>query len=173
MNTLLNNAQIQSILPHRHPMQLVDQVVAFDKGKSITALRAIGTGEPALTGHFPGFPIMPGVLIIEALGQACALLLELTERNWSPGEAILDIPEKGMLGVLCDVKVRLLKPVFPGTLVQLEAEVDWNSGPASSLKVKAHDGTTTFAKGSIKVAMAPKASLLGQAVQSTKEPILN
>lgn len=150
-------------------MQLVDQVVEFEKNKSIVALKAVGIGEPSLKGHFPGFPIMPGVLLVEALGQACALLLELTRREWKQGDPVFvedDVPELGVLG---GIKVKLMKPVLPGTLVRLKAELDWTMGPASSLNVKAYDENNVFTRGSIVVAMAKKDALIPSAKSKEKE----
>ncbi|PWK17620.1 3-hydroxyacyl-[acyl-carrier-protein] dehydratase [Arcicella aurantiaca] len=161
MNPLLNNYQIQQLLPHRYPIQLVDQVIEFEENKEIIALKAIGIGEPALRGHFPNFPIMPGVLLVEALGQTCALLLELTRRQWKVGDDF-NVSDEQSLGVLGGVKVKMLKPVLPGTLVKLKATLDWSKGPASSLNVVAYDAINEkkiFVRGSILVAMAPKSSL--------------
>ncbi|MFD2786741.1 hotdog family protein [Hymenobacter rubripertinctus] len=161
MNTLLHNHQIQQLLPHRYPIQLVDRVVEFEPGQRIVALKAIGVGEPALRGHFPGFPIFPGVLLVEALGQTCALLLELTRLDWSPGDPLDGRPgEAAELGVLGAINVHLTRPVLPGAMIQLHAELDWSRGAASSLKVKARDEHSVYARGSIIVAMAPKTALI-------------
>ena len=160
MTTLIQNFEIHKLLPHRFPMQLVDQVVAFENGKEITAVKAVGIGEPSLKGHFPGFPIFPGVLLVEALGQTCALMLELTNRNWIPGTPITENPNATELGVLGGMKINLKTPVLPGTLVYLNAVLDWTAGPASSLKVTAFNGDTVFAKGSITVAKVNKDQLL-------------
>ncbi len=160
MDTLLQNKDIQLLLPHRYPIQLVDKVIAFDPGKEITAVKAVGIGEPFFRGHFPGFPIMPGVLIVEALGQTCALLLELTRRNWQPGEPIDTNAEDAGLGILGGIKTNMLKPVYPGTLLRLHAKVDWSAGPASCLKVLAYDEKNKYVSGKITVAMASKDKLM-------------
>lgn len=161
MKTLLHTYQIQQLLPHRYPIQLVDRVVDFELGQRITALKVVGVGEPALRGHFPGFPIFPGVLLVEALGQTCALLLELSRLNWQPGEELNGCPEQAReLGVLGSINVHLTKPVLPGAMVQLHAVLDWSRGAASSLKVKAFDEHGVYARGSIIVAMAPKTALI-------------
>ena len=70
----MNVNQIKNYLPHRYPFLLVDRVVEFEKGKSITAIKNVTVNEPFFNGHFPHQPIMPGVLIIEALAQATGLL---------------------------------------------------------------------------------------------------
>jgi len=70
---------IQKLIPHRYPFMLIDRIIAFESGKSLTALKNISINEPQFTGHFPDFPVMPGVLIIEAMAQACGALAILTE----------------------------------------------------------------------------------------------
>ena len=69
----LTNVEIQKILPHRYPFLLVDKIVDFEEGKSITGIKNVTANEPQFTGHFPGNPIMPGVLITEALAQVGAV----------------------------------------------------------------------------------------------------
>ena len=169
MSTLLHNYQIQKLLPHRYPFQLVDQIVEFESGKSIIGVKSVGIGEPALQGHFPGFPIFPGVLLVEAMGQACALLLELTRQNWKSGQILEETSNSDAVGVLGGMKVKLVTPVLPGTKVYLSAKLDWSMGPASSLKVKAYNKDTVFASGSITVAMANKAILIPQTKENLVE----
>ena len=70
--------QIQKLLPHRYPFLLVDRVLAYEPGKKITAMKNVTINEPFFQGHFPGRPIMPGVLIIEALAQAGGVMTQLT-----------------------------------------------------------------------------------------------
>ena len=70
---------IQKLIPHRYPFMLIDRITAFESGKSLTALKNISINEPQFTGHFPDFPVMPGVLIIGAMAQACGALAILTE----------------------------------------------------------------------------------------------
>ena len=71
---MLDIHQILKQLPHRYPILLVDRVISIDKGKSIQALKNVSINEPYFTGHFPHRPVMPGVLMLEALAQAAALL---------------------------------------------------------------------------------------------------
>lgn len=77
---------IQKLIPHRYPFMLLDRITAFEHGKSLTALKNISMNEPQFTGHFPEFPVMPGVLIIEAMAQACGALAILTEGGRNPDE---------------------------------------------------------------------------------------
>jgi|TARA_B110000037_G_scaffold8373_1_gene9014 3-hydroxyacyl-[acyl-carrier-protein] dehydratase len=153
---LIQNYQIQKLLPHRYPLQLVDQIVGYEKGKSIIGLKAVGIGEPAFQGHFPELPIFPGVLLTEAMGQACGLLVQLSSQDWEIGKEIDYDIDKLSIGVFGGFKVKFFTPVVPGTLVYLHGELDWTMGSASSLKVKAYNGDTVFAKGTVTVAMANK-----------------
>ncbi len=79
---------IARMLPHRYPFLLVDRVTAYEVGKSLTAIKNVTVNEPFFQGHFPDYPVMPGVLIIEALAQASGLLVHLTSQ-YVPGETPL------------------------------------------------------------------------------------
>jgi 3-hydroxyacyl-[acyl-carrier-protein] dehydratase len=76
--------KIMQLLPHRYPFLLVDRVLNFDTGKTLTGLKNVTINEPFFPGHFPGHPVMPGVLILESLAQACGLLVLLSAKNLSP-----------------------------------------------------------------------------------------
>ena len=82
--------QILKMLPHRYPILLVDRVLSLEKGKSIKALKNVTINEPFFNGHFPHRPVMPGVLMLEALAQAAALLAFDTrfKRPVEPGDAL-------------------------------------------------------------------------------------
>ena len=66
--------EIMAMLPHRYPFLLIDRVIEFEPNKRVLAIKNVTVNEPCFTGHFPGHPVMPGVLILEALAQTCALL---------------------------------------------------------------------------------------------------
>lgn len=70
---------LQTLLPHRYPFLLLDRVIAFEANKTLTAIKNVTMNEPFFQGHFPDFPVMPGVLITEALAQACGTLAILSE----------------------------------------------------------------------------------------------
>lgn len=72
--------QIQQLLPHRYPFLLVDRVIEIDPGKTITAIKNVTINEPFFQGHFPGHPVMPGVLIVEAMAQTAGLLTQITSQ---------------------------------------------------------------------------------------------
>lgn len=109
----LDIQQIQSILPHRYPFLLIDRVLEVERKKRIVALKNVTANEPFFSGHFPGRPIMPGVLIIEAMAQAGATLL-LTE-----------VPDRhGKLMVFTGIeRAKFRRPVVPGDQLRLEVEV--------------------------------------------------
>ncbi len=105
--------QIQAILPHRYPFLLIDRVLEIERKKKIVALKNVTINEPFFSGHFPGFPIMPGVLIVEAMAQAggALLLTEVEDRN-------------GKLIVFTGIeKARFRRPVVPGDQLRLEVEM--------------------------------------------------
>ena len=115
---LLDLQEIKEYLPQRYPFLLVDRVIEMDMGKSIVAIKNVTGNEPFFEGHFPGQPIMPGVLIIEALAQAAGVLgFKSQEKK----------PKDGYLYyfVGCD-DVRLRRPVVPGDQLTLAAEVITN-----------------------------------------------
>jgi 3-hydroxyacyl-[acyl-carrier-protein] dehydratase len=114
MNSMDIN-EIMAYLPHRPPFLLVDRVIFLEPGKSITALKNITMNEPFFTGHFPSHPVMPGVLILEALAQAAALLSFKTVGNAPDSNAIVYFA--GIDGA------RFKKPVMPGDQLVLHAEI--------------------------------------------------
>ena len=78
---LVNVEEIQQLLPHRYPFLLVDRVLELTPDKHVKALKNVSINEPFFNGHFPGHPVMPGVLIVEALAQACGLLIFLSAQE--------------------------------------------------------------------------------------------
>ena len=108
--------RIQALLPHRFPFLLVDRVVALTPHRRLTAIKNVSINEPFFQGHFPGHPVMPGVLIVEAMAQACGLLTRLSEDPDS-GKA----PAPSYL-VKVD-KARFSRMVGPGDTVALEVKI--------------------------------------------------
>jgi 3-hydroxyacyl-[acyl-carrier-protein] dehydratase len=120
--------EIMSILPHRYPLLLIDRILEVERKTRIVAIKNVTFNEPHFTGHFPDFPIMPGVLIIEAIAQAGGALL-LTE--------IPDRDTKLMVFTGID-SARFRKPVVPGDQLRIEVKVlNWRT-----TAVKLH-GTAT------------------------------
>jgi 3-hydroxyacyl-[acyl-carrier-protein] dehydratase len=111
---------IQRLLPHRPPFLLVDRVVAFEKNTSLTAMKSVTMNEPFFAGHFPGHPVMPGVLILEALAQAGALLACLSIEPAERTEKVTYL--MGIDGA------RFRRPVVPGDRLELQVAVTKHKG---------------------------------------------
>jgi len=114
MDIVFDIASILQNLPHRYPFLLVDRVVAFEKNERILALKNVTINEPFFQGHFPDIPIMPGVLIVEALGQAGGVLVNQSQPTDNQGRLIY------FMGF---DNVRFRKPVVPGDQLLLELKM--------------------------------------------------
>jgi 3-hydroxyacyl-[acyl-carrier-protein] dehydratase len=118
--TLLDVEAIQRVLPHRPPFLLVDRVVLLEPGKRLVGWKGVTMNEPFFAGHFPGHPVMPGVLILEALAQACALLAMKS----LPPEQVDD-----KLTYLMSIDgAKFRRPVVPGDRLELHVEVTKQKG---------------------------------------------
>jgi 3-hydroxyacyl-[acyl-carrier-protein] dehydratase len=104
---------ILELLPHRYPMLLVDRVLELEPGKRILAIKNVTVNEPFFTGHFPHYPVMPGVLVVEALAQASAILASRTVNTKSDDKSIYYL-----VGI---DEARFKRPVVPGDQLLLEA----------------------------------------------------
>ena len=111
----MNIQDVKNFLPHRYPFLLIDRVLEIEIGKTLVAIKNVTFNEPHFTGHFPTQPIMPGVLIIEALAQATGILAFKSE---------VGKPIDGQIYMLVGVdKVRFKRMVEPGDQLRLEVEV--------------------------------------------------
>ena len=117
---MMDITEIRKLLPHRYPFLLIDRVTELEPGKSITAIKNVTINEPFFTGHFPCSPVMPGVLILEALAQACALLAYKS--------AAMD-PKDYVVYLMAIDGAKFRKPVVPGDRLVLTAEVLRHKGP--------------------------------------------
>lgn len=113
--TNIDIIKVMQWLPHRYPMLLVDRIVDFEPDNSIRAIKNVTINEPFFQGHFPGHPIMPGVLIVEAMAQAAALLFRVDEEN-TPGE------DATYYFVGID-KARFKRPVQPGDQLVMNIKI--------------------------------------------------
>lgn len=109
---MLNIDQIKELIPHRYPFLLVDKIKELEVGKKAIGIKNVTVNEPFFQGHFPEYPIMPGVLIIEAMAQVGAVTMMSMEEN------------KGKLGVFAGIdKVRFKREVRPGDTLVMEVEM--------------------------------------------------
>jgi len=112
-NKTLNITEIQQLLPHRYPFLMIDRVVNYEEGKTLTAIKNVSINEPQFTGHFPNMPVFPGVLILEAMAQATGLLAFKT----------FGAPKENELYYFASIdNAKFRKPVMPGDQLVLEVE---------------------------------------------------
>jgi 3-hydroxyacyl-[acyl-carrier-protein] dehydratase len=114
-NKTLDIHQIKQYLPHRYPLLLVDRVLTWESGKSITAIKNVTVNEEFFNGHFPHKPVMPGVLMIEALAQTAAILSFLT-MNVKPDE-------NSVVYFVGIDNARFKRPVEPGDQLKMDVEI--------------------------------------------------
>ncbi len=128
----LEAADIMQIIPHRYPFLLIDRVVELEPGKRAVAIKQVTANEPQFTGHFPGRPIMPGVLMVEALAQTAAV-------------AVQTLPQyRGKLGLFAGIDdCRFKRMVLPGDTLRLEVTVEKLRGMFGRVRAMASvDGET-------------------------------
>jgi UDP-3-O-[3-hydroxymyristoyl] N-acetylglucosamine deacetylase/3-hydroxyacyl-[acyl-carrier-protein] dehydratase len=113
MSGMMSIEEIMKILPHRYPFLLVDRIVEIEEGKRIVGIKNVTINEPFFQGHFPGHPIMPGVLIIEAMAQVGGMLLMGSVEN----------PDQKVVYFIALDNVRWRRPVKPGDQIRFELEV--------------------------------------------------
>jgi len=107
--------RISAILPHRYPILLVDRVIELEPEKRIVALKNVTSNEPFFQGHFPGHPVMPGVLIVEALAQASGLLIGLSATAQQNRDRLFYLAKVD--------NARFNRPVVPGDQLRLEVQM--------------------------------------------------
>ena len=141
---MLNVQELQRAIPHRFPFLLVDRVLEMEPGKRIVAAKNVTVNEWFFEGHFPDFPIMPGVLIVEALAQAGAVLL------------LSDESVKGQIPLFAGIdNCRFRAQVTPGDVLRLEVEFTARRGPIGKGKARATVGGKVAAEAELTFALAP------------------
>jgi 3-hydroxyacyl-[acyl-carrier-protein] dehydratase len=144
--TLLDINQIQKYLPHRYPFLMIDKVVEMERYKRIVAIKSVTINEGFFQGHFPGKPVMPGVLILESMAQAGGLLL------------LQEIPDRDKklmyLASMTDVKFR--RPVVPGDQLRVEVNVLAWKGDLCKIEAKAFVESNLAAEARMLCVMADR-----------------
>lgn len=137
-NVNLGIKEIQEIIPHRYPFLLIDKVTYMEPGKKVIAYKNVTMNEHFFQGHFPAEPVMPGVLIIEALAQAGAVAI-LSQENF-----------KGKIAFFGGInKAKFRKKVVPGDVLKLDVEIIKVKGPAGFGKATAYVGDKKAAEAEI------------------------
>jgi 3-hydroxyacyl-[acyl-carrier-protein] dehydratase len=143
---LMTVQQIEQLLPHRYPFLLVDRIIELEPGKRVVGVKCVTANEQFFTGHFPGHPVMPGVLILEALAQ-CSALMALT----SLGE---EARAKAIYFMAID-GARFRKPVVPGDRLELHCEMIRSKGSLVKTRGEAKVDGQVVAEGEFMATLAP------------------
>lgn len=136
---MLQSQEIQEIIPHRYPFLLVDRIIELEEGKRAVGIKNVSVNEPFFQGHFPGHPVLPGVLIMEALAQVgCVVILKMPEYI---GHLVL-------FAGLDDVKFK--RQIIPGDQLRLEVELVRMRKTFGVAQGKAYVGEELAAEGTLK-----------------------
>ncbi|MBI1965567.1 MAG: 3-hydroxyacyl-ACP dehydratase FabZ [Betaproteobacteria bacterium] len=139
--------EVLKYLPHRYPFLLIDRVLSCEPGKSLTAVKNVTINEPFFSGHFPHRPVMPGVLIIEALAQAAAILTFKTEGAKADAESVYYF-----VGI---DDARFKKPVTPGDTLRLHVTLQRHVRRIWKFQAQARVGDTVVAEAGLMCTVRP------------------
>jgi 3-hydroxyacyl-[acyl-carrier-protein] dehydratase len=142
----LDIQDILGLLPHRYPFLLIDRVVEFERGKRLVAVKNVTMNEPFFQGHFPGYPIMPGVLVIEAMAQAGAIIM------------MSEMPDREKkLAVFTGIdKAKFRRQVIPGDQLRIEVEVLAFKTRIGRMEAKAYVGDKLACQAVLTCSIVPR-----------------
>lgn len=144
---MMDITQIQNIIPHRPPFLLIDRILEVEAGVRAVGLKNVTMNEPFFTGHFPQYPVMPGVLIVEALAQVGSVAMLMVEAN------------RGKLGFFAGIdEFRFRGQVTPGDTLRLEVEIVRLKGPVGKGKATASVDGKVVAEGMLMFALSDGAA---------------
>lgn len=139
---MLSSVDIKNIIPHRYPFLLIDKILEVDPGKRAVGIKNVTNNEPFFQGHFPEYPVMPGVLLVEAMAQTACVAGLMLEEN------------KGKLGMFAGIEsMKFKRQVVPGDTLKLEAEFLVFKMGMGKVKVRATVEDQVAAEGEIKFAI--------------------
>lgn len=145
----MNIFEISQKIAQRPPFQMIERVLEFVPGERATGLKNVSVNEPYFTGHFPGTPIMPGVLIVESCAQLCSLVIEKDEKTLDEN-----------LYVLLKIDgFKFVKPVIPGDQLVISVSKTRGGGVIVGFDAVVKVDDAVFAKGSLTFTAIPKASV--------------
>jgi len=143
---VLDINKIMSLLPHRYPFLLIDKILEWEPAKRIVGMKNVTINEPFFQGHFPGHPIMPGVLLIEAMAQTAGVLALMSDAE----------PEKKVLYFMGIDKAKFRKPVVPGDQVRFEMDIIKTRGKIHCFKGVATVGAVVVAEAEMMAMIVDK-----------------
>lgn len=141
----LDAIQIANIIPHRYPIIMVDKAIIHEPRKKITGYKCVANNEPVFQGHFPGKPIMPGVLIVEAMAQTACILLLIEPENRNKLAFFMGIDG-----------VKFRKPVLPGDQLELRVDVLRAGGRVGKCRGEAYVGADMVTEAEFTFAVVDK-----------------
>jgi 3-hydroxyacyl-[acyl-carrier-protein] dehydratase len=155
----LDIQEIMGFLPHRYPFLLIDRVVEFERAKRLVAIKNVTMNEPFFQGHFPGYPIMPGVLVIEAMAQAGAIIM------------LSEIPDREKkLAVFTGIeRAKFRRPVTPGDQLRIEVDVLAFRSRMGRMEAKATVDGKVACQATLTCQIVPKAREAAPAAEAQLE----
>jgi len=146
---LLDVNEIMKILPHRYPFLMVDRIIELEHGKRCVGIKNVSINEPFFQGHFPGHPVMPGVLIVEAMAQVAGIMAYLASD---------DKTKKKVSYFMSIDSAKFRKPVFPGDQLRIEIETTLNRRGIWGVNGKAYVDEKLVTEAALKATFADAAT---------------